>query len=200
MRHDDWSPPPPNLSLPRTAVHVWRAPATDRDAARAILRRLIAGYEGIAEGEIAFKHGPHGKPELNTETDLRFNLSHTKRIALYAFARGSEVGVDVERSRGGIDTVRMARRFIGPEEAERLERLDPAERQDAFLRAWVRYEATVKCLGTGIGGHNIQTAVATSPPWVVELDPGPSAAAAALAVADGPRALHLYDCVPGLEP
>jgi phosphopantetheinyl transferase len=202
MNVEEWHPArrASDLVLPADEVHVWRASATDRDQARSILRQLLAGYEHRTPQAIAFKDGPHGKPELNARTDLRFNMSHTKGLALYAFARGTEVGVDVERARGGLDTIRVARRFMSPEEAERLERLEPAQRDAAFLRAWVRYEATVKCLGTGIGGRNIQRTAADTPPWVLEFDPGSGAAAAAVAVADGPRRLELYEWATSPEP
>jgi 4'-phosphopantetheinyl transferase len=193
MTPDEWRPPPKQLVLDPGHVHVWRAATVGRDDARVILKTLLARYEHRDPGAIAYTEGPHGKPELATPTDLRFNMSHTTGLALYAFARGSEVGVDVERPRRSLDTVRMARRFIGVEEAERLKQLEPSRRDEAFLHAWVRYEATVKCLGTGIGGRNVQTAALPQPPWVIDLDPGQTAVAGAVAVADGPRTLHLYE-------
>jgi 4'-phosphopantetheinyl transferase superfamily len=200
MKRDDWRPPPNQLVLEPGHVHVWRAATPGRDDARAILKTLLGRYEDRDPTAVELTQGPHGKPELKATTDLRFNMSHTKGLALYAFARGSEVGVDVERPRRSLDTVRMARRFIGAAEADRLGQLGPDERDAAFLHAWVRYEATVKCLGTGIGGRNIQRAAADKPPWIMELDPGPSAAAAAVAVADGPSTLHLYEWATTAEP
>ena len=200
MSGDTWSAAPEALVLATSAVHVWRSPASDRDQARAILKILLARYEGLDPEAIKFTEGPHGKPALGTTTDLRFNLSHTKGLALYAFARGSEVGIDVERARSGLDTVRLAGRFINPQEAHKLGQLEHEQRDEAFLRAWVRYEATVKCLGTGIGARHIQKSLTDTAPWVKEIDPGPNAAAAALAVADGPRTLHLYDWAATHEP
>jgi phosphopantetheinyl transferase len=200
MSGDTWSAAPERPTLPPTAVHVWRSRAANRDEARMILRRLLARYDGVDPEAIRFAEGPHGKPALSTTTDLRFNLSHTKGLALYAFARGTEVGIDVERARQGLDTVRLAGRFINPAEADNLKRLEPEQRDAAFLRAWVRYEATVKCLGTGIGGRNINQPLTETAPWVREIDPGPKAAAAAIAVADGPRTLSLYEWATTAEP
>ncbi len=77
--------------------------------------------------------------------------------------------------------MRLARRFITPREADRLAALSPADRDAAFLKAWVRHEATVKCLGTGIGSAQLETLTPGDWPWVAELDPGDGAAAAVAA-------------------
>src|SRR5256885_2004639 len=97
-RHADWHAPPRHPDLPDGVVDVWRAEVADRDAARAVLIRLLAAYLKIEPTAVSFEIGPHGKPALAAKaTDLLFNMSHTRGLALYAFARGSEVGIDVER-------------------------------------------------------------------------------------------------------
>jgi hypothetical protein len=200
-RHAGWRPPPRHLDLPDGVVDVWRAEVADRDEARAVLTRLLAAYLKIEPAAVSFEVGPHGKPALAGAgaTDLRFNMSHTRGLAVYAFARGTEVGIDVERARDRLDTVRMARRFIGADAADRLQALEPGERPQGFVTAWVRYEATVKCLGTGIAGRDLPKPAGDAPPWVAELDPGLGAAAAAVAVSAGPRRLRLWQWAGGHE-
>ena len=77
--------------------------ARDRDrfvAGRAFLRLLLAQYLGCEPRALRFRYGPHGKPALADErSDLRFNLAHSGTLAVCALARGSELGVDVERLR-----------------------------------------------------------------------------------------------------
>jgi hypothetical protein len=200
-RHADWHPPPRHPDLPDGVVDVWRAQVADRDGARTVLIRLLAAYLKIEPTAVSFEIGPHGKPALAgaKATDLLFNMSHTRGLALYAFARGSEVGIDVERARDSLDTVRMARRFIGAAEANRLQALEPKQRAEAFLTAWVRYEATVKCVGTGIAARNLPAPAGDSSPWVAELDPGLGAAAAAVAVSARPRRVRLWQWAGGQE-
>lgn len=155
--------------------------------ARGILRALLASCLGADPRALRFAEGPHGKPALAGEhaaaPALRFNLSHSGDLALYAVTLEREVGVDVELPRRRVDHVAIARRVLGAGEAERLRALDPPAREREFLRAWVRWEAALKCAGTGIGG--VATGDGGTEPWVAELAPGPPAAAA-LAVERGP--------------
>ena len=152
-------------------------------AAHGVLRALLGAYLDADPRTLRFAQGPHGKPRLAGDARLRFNLSHSADTALIALARTHEVGVDVELPRRGVDHVAIARRILGEAEATRLAALDPPQREREFLRAWVRWEAVLKCRGTGIGG-GAQPAGCPDP-WVHELDVGP-AGAGALAVADGP--------------
>ena len=150
--------------------------------AHGILRALLARYTGLDARTVRFAEGPHGKPALAGEpSDVRFNLSHSGDVALYAVALRREVGVDVELPRRPIDAVAIAERALGREQADRLRALAPEDRDREFLRAWVRYEAVLKCDGTGIGAAG-QGDPATPAPWLCELDVG-APAAAALAVA-----------------
>jgi 4'-phosphopantetheinyl transferase len=153
-------------------------------SARGILRALLARYLDTDPRALRFTAGAHGKPALaEPATTLRFNMSHAGPAALYAVTDGSEVGVDLEREDRRVDPVRVARRIFGADEAARLGALDPPARQREFLREWVRHEALVKCLGTGIGAYRAGPQL-TDRPSVCELDVGPgSVAAVAIAVA-----------------
>jgi 4'-phosphopantetheinyl transferase len=154
--------------------------------ARGILRALLGAYGEVDPLGLRFAEGPHGKPALTGAAGalsrVRFNLSHSGDVALYAFALDREVGVDVELPRRSVDAVAIAERVLGAGVAARLRTLDPPAREREFLRAWVRWEAALKCRGTGIGGER----EATGPePWLHQLDLG-HAGAAALAVGEGP--------------
>lgn len=161
-------------------------------AARGILRVLVGAYAKEDARALRFAEGPHGKPELAgaDAPRLRFNLSHSGDVALYAFALDREVGVDVEVPRRAVDHVAVARRILGDAEAERLRALDAPQREHAFLRAWVRWEAVLKCRGTGIGGPEREPAGGEEP-WVCELGLAPPSAAA-LAVAGGPARVRRF--------
>jgi 4'-phosphopantetheinyl transferase len=163
-------------------------------AARGVLRALLGAYAGADPRALRFEQGAHGKPGLAgggaDGAALRFNLSHSGDLALCAFARGREVGVDVELPRRAVDHVAIARRVLTAAEAERIAAIDdPQARERAFLRAWVRWEAVLKCRGTGIGGAELPPA--EPQPWICDLDVGPPGAAA-LAVEGGPAALRCW--------
>jgi hypothetical protein len=123
-----------------------------------------------------------------TRTALSFNMSHSGWVALYAFTRTGEVGVDIELVRGPIDAVALAERALGAAEARRVVRIDPAIRQQEFLRAWTRHEAKLKHLGIGIGGR----AASAREPLVLQLGIG-QGAAAALAIGHTTRELRCWE-------
>ena len=143
MGRTRWDPGPSHPRLADAAVDVWhadlaaavargdgRAALSDDEreraarfarpedgerwaAGRGILRALLAAYTGADSRELRFEAGPHGKPRLAGEERLRFNLSHSGDVALYAIALEREVGVDVELPRRAVDHVAIARRILG---------------------------------------------------------------------------------------
>jgi 4'-phosphopantetheinyl transferase len=212
----EWEPGPAHPQLAADGVDVWlaglagggeelrellsedeRARATrfvrDEDGrrwatARATLRRLLSAYAGADPRELRFEEGSHGKPRLPGQDSPRFNLSHSGDFVLVAVAQDREVGVDVELPRRAVDHVAIARRVLAAGEADRIAAIeDSQQRERAFLQAWVRWEAVLKCRGTGIGGA--ETAPIGPDPWVTELPIAPPAAAA-LAVERGPVAVR----------
>lgn len=159
-------------------------------AARAVLRALLGAYLGVDPRGLHFETGAHGKPQLAGGGRLRFNLSHSADLVLVAIADDREVGIDVELPRRAVDHVAIARRVLGDAEAGRLAAIaDPRERERAFLRGWVRWEAVLKCRGVGIGGE--QDPLSGPNPWVHELEIAPPAAAA-LAVEHGPCSVRCW--------
>ncbi len=159
--------------------------------ARGILRAMLAGYLDADPRSLRFELGAHGKPALvGAEATLRFNISHARDTALYVIAAGREVGVDVEHEDRRVDAVAVARRIFGVREAERLSALDPLSQQRQFLRAWVRHEAIVKCLGTGIGAYRSEDSGADAP-WVAALEVGPHTVGA-VAAAGAPPELRCW--------
>jgi len=122
-------------------------------ASRGVLRRLLAGYLALPAHALRFTSGPHGKPALSEKSnalDLRFNASRRGEVALYAFALGREVGVDVERVDTGFATREVAERFFSVSEVETLRRLSDEEQIEAFFNCWTRKEAYLKAVGTGL--------------------------------------------------
>lgn len=156
--------------------------------ARGTLRRLLAGYLGADPRTLVLATESHGKPFLaEPASDLRFNVSHAGDVALLAFARGFEVGVDVELRSRPLDALALARRALGEEQVRELERLPPDRRHGAFLRAWVRHEAAVKCVGTGLGGS---VPGAGRDVWLTDVDVRLDGVAA-LAARGGPYGVRL---------
>jgi 4'-phosphopantetheinyl transferase len=126
----------------------------DRDrfvAGRAFLRLLLAQYLGVEPQALRFRYGPNGKPALADErSDLHFNLAHSGPLAMCALARGSELGVDLERLRPLPDAEGVVRSAFSPREAARFRSLPETARLRAFYEGWTRKEAFLKALGHGL--------------------------------------------------
>src|SRR5438445_11859310 len=92
-------------------------------AARGILRELAGAYLKRTPSELRFHYGPEGKPSIspkNLDWPIRFNLSLARETALYAFACGRDVGIDVEGIRADFAGERIAERFFSADEVTEL--------------------------------------------------------------------------------
>lgn len=172
------SSPSSSLSLQPGEVHVWRlvldAPVEpylellqpdelaranrfyfekDRKhftVARGFLRLLLGRYLQTDPALLMFSYGAYGKPSLESEQTLRFNMSHSHGMALYALTEAREIGVDIERIRADFTSDDIARRFFSPFEVERLCGLPSADRVEGFFKCWTRKEAYIKATGRGL--------------------------------------------------
>jgi 4'-phosphopantetheinyl transferase len=121
--------------------------------ARARLRQLLALRLGTEPGSVELTQDVHGKPALAqclSDSGLRFNLSHSNDVAVFAFASGCEVGIDVEAVRVMDDADAIAARFFSVAENKAYLELDPGDRVPGFFNCWTRKEAFVKAIGEGL--------------------------------------------------
>ena len=122
-------------------------------AGRGILRVLLGRYLNVEPHRVPITYNLFGKPELampGAGPLVRFNLAHSHGLALYAFTRGRNLGIDLERIRSEVSAVQIADRFFSPEEARALRAIPVAARPLAFFRCWTRKEAITKAHGKGL--------------------------------------------------
>ena len=122
-------------------------------ATRALLRTILGGYLATDPKRLNFFYSKKEKPSLgppNDSVDVTFNVSHSGGIALLAFARRKEIGIDVEQVREDFDVEAIARRFFSAREQEQLAALPNDEKFEAFFRCWTRKEAYIKATGDGL--------------------------------------------------
>lgn len=117
---------------------------------RGTLRSLLARYLGGTPQDIRFRYAVQGKPALEGESNLFFNVSHTNGLALMAFVKQRAIGVDVENVGREVETKRLAERFFSEHERQALRHLGGDELQAAFFRCWTRKEAYIKAKGDGL--------------------------------------------------
>jgi 4'-phosphopantetheinyl transferase len=122
-------------------------------ASRALLRTILAAYLATDPKRLNFSYSKKEKPFLGRENpanDVRFNVSHSGGIALLAFTRQHEIGVDVEKVRRDFDVEAIARRFFSPHEQEQLAAIPNEQKFEAFFRCWTRKESYIKATGEGL--------------------------------------------------
>lgn len=134
--------------------------------ARGVLRSLLGRYLGVEPRQLRFSYSAYGKPALvptSGETGLRFNVSHSHDLALYAVTYGREIGVDIEHIRANIACEEIAERFFSRQERALLRTLPAQLKHDAFFRCWTRKEAFIKAHGEGLSLPLDQFDVAFAP-------------------------------------
>ncbi|MFE2499208.1 4'-phosphopantetheinyl transferase family protein [Streptomyces scopuliridis] len=123
-------------------------------AAHVSLRLLLGAYLGQDPAAVRLVRepcpscgGPHGRPVAEGR-EVRFSLSHSGDLALIALA-DTPVGADVERI-PALDMVTETASALHPAEVAEPAALPEADRPGGFARVWVRKEACLKGLGTGL--------------------------------------------------
>ena len=119
-------------------------------AGRGILRQLLAQYLNTLPTDIQFEYSAYGKPSLKANPSLKFNLSHSNGLGLFAFTSDYELGVDIEFFKPDVDFYTLARNFFSQNEAQALLKLPPAHLKEGFYNCWTRKEAIIKAIGKGL--------------------------------------------------
>jgi 4'-phosphopantetheinyl transferase len=121
--------------------------------AHGVLRTILGLYVNVAPNYLSFRYSSHGKPALARESGgdaIRFNMSHSQDVALYAVTRDREVGIDVEFIRHDLGVEQIAERFFSRRETATLHALPSDLRECAFFLCWTRKEAYIKARGEGL--------------------------------------------------
>lgn len=120
---------------------------------RGLLRVILGRYLGKEPSQIQFQYGPRGKPALTPACGgswLRFNLSHSQGLAVYAVTRDREIGIDIEHIRPMPEAAQLVARFFSSQENAMFRTLPHHQQQAAFFSCWTRKEAYIKALGDGL--------------------------------------------------
>jgi len=163
VRLDKVETPPPTAGESARAAR-FRTPELRRQYLRSHgALRAILGQE--TDVRLDFAVAEAGKPYLPAAPHLKFNLSHSRDLALVGVALNVEVGVDVEWIRPMPDYIQLAERFFPPSQAEEV-----ADERD-FFRRWTRIEAALKARGVGIYAAGTEL----TGDWTIEeIDVGPN--------------------------
>ena len=121
--------------------------------AHGILRVILGRYLDLEPGQLQFCYGKNRKPAISKNycnEDIRFNISYSEDIALYAFTLYHEIGVDVEVVHDIPEKDQIAERFFSPQEHNIYRSLPEGKKEDVFFKYWTRKEAFSKTTGDGL--------------------------------------------------
>ena len=120
---------------------------------RAALRVLLCSALNCPNDELSFGTSAHGKPYAlvgGFPASIAFNVSHSGRHGLIAFAPEGRIGIDVEECSPRQDIDGDIRLLFSPEERERFNATAGRRRLELFWSLWTMKEALVKASGTGM--------------------------------------------------
>jgi 4'-phosphopantetheinyl transferase len=83
---------------------------------------------------------------------IRFNITHSRGLALFAVTSRSEIGIDLEFVDPSFPVEKLAPRIFSAGELSELHTLASELQTTAFFRRWTRREAYLKGVGTGLSG------------------------------------------------
>jgi 4'-phosphopantetheinyl transferase len=121
---------------------------------RSLLRWALDQHErGLGRAELI--KSTHGKPLLEQNADVSFNIAHTTGMivcALQAAPSGNnQLGVDVESIERASAIDRVKQRVFSAYELQQLETLTGKQRSERLVGLWTAKEAWTKALGIGLG-------------------------------------------------
>jgi 4'-phosphopantetheinyl transferase len=123
-------------------------------AGRATLRSLLGRVLGLDPSAVLLRRGVRGRPQLDGDYAVDFNVSHTGDTGLIAIAAGTQdgtrIGIDVEREERRVNADGLARKFLTERERAEIAPLGTDLRRQRFLRLWTCKEAMSKATGDAL--------------------------------------------------
>ncbi len=117
---------------------------------RAMLRQVLGSLLGMPGASVPLRRGHHGRPEIDAETELDFNVTHTRGVALIGVVQSMRIGVDIEHEERQTNADALARKFLTLREQAALAPLEPDARRRRFLHLWTCKEAMSKATGDAL--------------------------------------------------
>ena len=117
-------------------------------AAHTLKRLVLAAVTRLGPHSLEFYDDAYGKPHLDGQKGVYFNLSHTHGMVAFAYSQVIDVGVDIEFLGPEIYDRAMAAMTLTPDEILSVERA--ADPHRAFLLYWTAKEAAMKAEGKGM--------------------------------------------------
>lgn len=133
----------------------WQALRFDRDrreylTTRTLVRTALSHYHPIAPEAWRFETNAQGKPRVDPDCGLRFNLANSSDLVVCLISHESEVGIDVEPYEHAEKIAELAPSVLSQVELTQLGALRGPEKLDRALSLWTLKESYIKATGFGL--------------------------------------------------
>ena len=116
-----------------------------------LLRYLLAYYTRDNPQNIEYSFNQFDKPFLkNSNSNIQFNMSHSKDYVVYIIALDCQVGIDIEWKSKNIDVQELSDLVLTKEEKIIFNKLRSEEKLNTFYEVWTKKEAILKANGYGL--------------------------------------------------
>ena len=119
-------------------------------ATRALARMALSHRRAVAPDAWRFKENQYGKPFLDPDCGLQFNLSNSVGLVLCLVAEDVQVGVDVESHTRAPQILTVVERVFSSAERAQLDDLEYDAKLDRVLSLWTLKEGYIKARGMGL--------------------------------------------------
>lgn len=119
----------------------------------ALVRSVLSRYGDVDPAHWCFAPTEHGRPEIaapDLPLRLRFNLSHTTRLAACVVVLNDACGIDVERVSSRSSLQGIAEEMFAESELADLQQRHGTDYLQRFFSYWTLREAYCKAQGTGL--------------------------------------------------
>ena len=136
----------------RSNRFLFERPRREYTLCRAALRVGLCSRLGCNNSQLAFGTSKYGKPFGLVDgivAPIPFNVSHSGKYGLIAYARQGRLGVDVEERNTRINLNDLSEAVFSPDEQADYALARGNEKIHLFFTLWTLKEAMIKALGLG---------------------------------------------------
>lgn len=117
------------------------------------LRLILGKYLGISPTLIVYGVEEYGKPFLDEQINrynIRFNISRSHEVAMYALTLNTEIGVDIENINVQLDIEQLIEHVLTLQEIKIFRKIEKENTHKVFYDVWTCKEAILKLTGEGL--------------------------------------------------
>lgn len=154
-----------NMKEFKNEIHIWRISQETKNNTYSFCREILSKYISKNPNEILFTRTKWGKPELQDNQGIFFNLSHTEGLTVLAVAGFPGIGIDIEKILPIENKTGLAKDFFSTIEFQQIEQTPSETREPVFYDYWTRKESVVKAQGKGLSTNLQSFSVSLSKAW-----------------------------------